>query len=67
MPIEVIDSGELAKRWALPESWIRSKVKASRTATAKQIPHLQLGKYVRFEWGSEALENWLALQREGKQ
>ena len=62
--VEVIDAPELAKRWRVPESWIRSKVRA-RTATAEQIPHLQFGRYVRFEWGSPALETWLAGHREG--
>ena len=62
--VEVIDSPELAKRWRVPESWIRSKVRA-RTATAEQIPHLQFGRYVRFEWGSPVLETWLAGHREG--
>ena len=65
--MEVIDTGELARRWMLPESWIRSKTKASRCAPAKQIPHVQFGRYVRFEWGSPALETWLAQWREGKQ
>jgi hypothetical protein len=63
---EIIDAPELAKRWHVPESWIRSKVR-SRTATADQIPHLQFGRYVRFEWGSQALDNWLARHREGGQ
>jgi hypothetical protein len=63
---EIIDSVELAKRWQVPESWIRSKVR-SRTATREQIPHLQFGRYVRFEYGSPALESWLARHREGAQ
>jgi len=62
--VEVIDAPELAKRWRVPESWIRSKVR-SRTVTAEQIPHLQFGRYVRFEWSSPALETWLAGHREG--
>jgi hypothetical protein len=61
---EIIDAPELAKRWNLPESWIRSKVR-TRTATAEQIPHLSLGRYCRFEWGSPALDAWLARHREG--
>jgi len=64
--IEIIDSAELAKRWHVPESWIRSKVR-SRTPTAEQIPHVQFGRYVRFEWGSAALEAWLARHRVGTQ
>ena len=63
---EIIDAPELAKRWRVPESWVRSKVR-SRTATVEQIPHLQFGRYVRFEWGSPALETWLGEHREGGQ
>jgi hypothetical protein len=63
---EIIDSAQLAERWHVPESWVRSRVR-SRTATAEQIPHLQLGRWVRFEWGSPALEQWLARHREGAQ
>jgi len=66
MTPEIIDAPELAKRWQVPESWIRSKVR-SRTSTAEQIPHLQFGRYVRFEWGSTVLEAWLAKHREGGQ
>lgn len=62
--LEIIDAPELAKRWRVPESWIRSKVR-SRTATRDQIPHLQFGRYVRFEFGSPALELWLSRHREG--
>ena len=62
--MEIIDAPELAKRWKVPESWVRSKVR-SRTATSEQIPHLQLGRYVRFEWGSMELETWLSQHREG--
>jgi hypothetical protein len=64
--MEIIDAPELAKRWRVPESWVRSKVR-SRTATAEQIPHVQFGRYCRFEWDSLALEAWLARHREGAQ
>ena len=61
--IEIIDCAELAKRWRLPESWVRGKVKPSRTPTAQQIPHVQLGRYVRFDWASPELAEWIAKQR----
>jgi hypothetical protein len=64
--MEIIDAPELAKRWHVPESWIRSQVR-SRTASAEQIPHVQFGRYCRFEWNSPALEAWLARHREGAQ
>jgi hypothetical protein len=63
---EILDSGELAKRWHVPESWIRSKVRP-RTPTARQIPHVRFGRYIRFEWGSPELEEWLSRHREGGQ
>jgi len=54
---EMIDSKELARRWCLPESWIRDQVRAR--AAADPLPHARFGKYVRFLWGSEELEAWL--------
>jgi hypothetical protein len=55
---EIIDSSEIAKRWVVPESWIRSKTR-SRTPKNEQIPHLRLGRYVRFKWNSPELNAWL--------
>jgi hypothetical protein len=52
---EIIDSWELAKRWCLPETWIREQVRAR---AADPLPHLKFGKYVRFRWGSPELEGW---------
>lgn len=52
---EYIDSGELAVRWALPESWIRDQVRAR---AIDPLPHVKFGKYVRFRWGSPELEAW---------
>lgn len=57
---EIIDSRELARRLTLPESWIRDNVRGRAT---DPIPHLRLGRYVRFEWGSSDLEGWLARHR----
>ncbi len=63
MAYEVIDSAELAKRWSLPESWVRDQVRARIT---DPIPCVRLGKYVRFEWGSSALEDWWDRRRTAK-
>ncbi len=52
---EIIDARELARRWSLPESWIREY---TRTRSADPIPHLKFGKYVRFRWGSPELDAW---------
>jgi hypothetical protein len=64
MPIEIIDSGELAKRWRVPESWVRAYTR-ERTPRDLRIPCLRLGRYIRFEWQSPALETWLAARRTG--
>jgi hypothetical protein len=60
---ELIDSAELAARLRVPESWVRNHTRA-RTPKAERIPCLRLGKYVRFEWGSQHLADWLAKKRQ---
>jgi hypothetical protein len=60
---ELIDSGELAARWRVPESWIRNRTR-SRTPKEERIPCLRLGRYVRFEWGSPRLAEWLARKQQ---
>jgi len=52
---EYIDCRELARRWALPESWIREQV---RSRSVDPLPHIRFGKYVRFRWASPELEAW---------
>jgi hypothetical protein len=61
--LELIDSAQLAARWQVPESWIRSHTR-NRTAKEDRIPCLRLGRYVRFRWGSPELEAWLAKRRD---
>jgi hypothetical protein len=53
---EFIDCTELARRLAVPTSWIRDQV---RSRSQDPLPHVNLGKYVRFLWGSPALELWI--------
>jgi hypothetical protein len=53
---EFIDSRELARRLTVPSSWIRDQVRAR---SEDPLPHVNLGKYVRFLWGSPALELWI--------
>lgn len=53
---EFIDSGELARRWDVPVSWIRDQV---RKRAEDPLPHVNLGKYVRFLWGSPELQAWV--------
>ena len=56
MAFEIIDSKELARRWNVPETWIRERV---RSRTDDPLPIFRLGKYVRFRWGSPELESWM--------
>ena len=58
---EILDAKELASRWQVPVSWIREYTRPDRTDDP--IPHVRLGKYVRFEWGSPSLEQWFARRR----
>jgi len=53
---EIIDCPTLAKRLCVPTTWIRDQV---RSRVPDPIPHLRLGKYVRFRWGSPELQQWL--------
>jgi hypothetical protein len=57
---DLIDATELARRWHLPTSWIREQ---TRSRCSDPIPHLRLGRYVRFEWGSPELASWLSRHR----
>ena len=59
---EIIDSDELAKRLNLPATWVRDQVRSRATDA---IPHLKFGRYVKFEWGSPSLLEWLARHRKG--
>ncbi len=54
---EFIDSRELARRMTVPISWVRDQVRAR---SQDPLPHINLGKYVRFLWGSPELEDWMA-------
>jgi len=56
MTYEFIDSGGLARRWDVPVSWIRDQV---RRRAEDPLPHVNLGKYVRFLWGSPELLEWI--------
>jgi len=57
---EIIDCAELAKRLSLPESWVRNQ---TRSRAKNPIPHLKFGRYVRFQWGSPELVEWLERQK----
>lgn len=53
--VETIDSKEFAKRRGLPLTWVQNH---TRRHCADPIPHVKLGALVRFEWGSDELEQW---------
>jgi hypothetical protein len=52
---EVIDAEELAARWKVPVSWVRTNC---QTRCADPIPHVKLGRYARFCWGSPEIHEW---------
>jgi excisionase family DNA binding protein len=54
----LLDAAEVAEMLAVPTSWVREQTRAG------QIPHLRLGRYVRFE--REAVLEWLEGQRAGQ-
>jgi hypothetical protein len=54
---EVLTAEELAERWRVPQSWVREQ---TRSRSADPIPHVRLGRYVRFSWGSPDLNSWWA-------
>ncbi len=60
---ELLTTEELAERWRLPVSWIRSR---TRRRTLDEIPCVRFGRWVRFAWGSPELTRWLAAHQEGR-
>ena len=52
---EVLTAEELASRWRVPESWVREQ---TRSRCLDPIPHIRLGRYVRFSWNSPELAAW---------
>ena len=59
---EVINVEQLARRWQVPASWIREQ---TRNRASDRIPHVRLGRYVRFCWGSPALDKWFVRRQVG--
>lgn len=57
---QVLDSAMLAERWCVPETWIRDY---TRSRAPDPIPHVRLGRYIRFEWGSPDLVKWWTRRR----
>lgn len=59
-PVEIIDAPESAKRLHVPVSWVRQRATSPRFTQEQRIPHVRLGRYIRFLWGSTELKTWLA-------
>ena len=57
--VEIINAPELAKRLQVPVSWVRQRATSPRFRQEQRIPHVRLGRYVRFLWGSAELKGWL--------
>ena len=60
MKDRLLNSAEIAERLAVPESWVREQTRA-----LDGIPHLRLGRYVRFEW--DDVRGWLDAHTAGDQ
>jgi len=59
---EVLTAEELAARWRVPESWVREQ---TRSRCTDPIPHVRLGRYVRFSWNSPELNAWWGRRQVG--
>jgi excisionase family DNA binding protein len=53
----LLDAKELAERLNVPPGWPLEQARAGT------IPHVRLGRYVRFEW--EDVAEWLASRKAG--
>jgi excisionase family DNA binding protein len=51
---ELLTVPEIASALKVPVSWIYDRV---RRSGPEQIPHIKLGKYLRFRWS--AVQGWL--------
>jgi hypothetical protein len=60
---EFIDSRELAARWAVPETWIRERV---RTRCEDPLPHLHFSEYGGFRLVSPEVEGWAGQARNSR-
>jgi excisionase family DNA binding protein len=56
-PARLLTAAELAERLSVPASWPLEQARAGN------IPHVRLGRYVRFEW--EDIAVWLESVKSG--
>ena len=52
---ELLTPPELAQILKVPLSWVYGRTRRRR---GDRLPHIRLGKYVRFLWGGPQLEEW---------
>jgi len=55
---ELLTPVEFAERLKVPVTWVRERTR-SRELRGDVIPHVRLGRYIRYKWGSPELEAWL--------
>jgi hypothetical protein len=55
---ELLTPGEFAERLKVPVTWVRERTR-TRELHGDVIPHIRLGRYIRYRWGSPELESWL--------
>jgi hypothetical protein len=60
---EVLTVDELAERWKVPPTWIRE---GTRCRAVDPIPHIRLGRYVRFVNSPELAAWWKRRQSNGR-
>ncbi len=60
MSDRLLEAKDVAELLNVPESWVREQ---TRRPDAEAIPHIRLGRYVRFD--REAVLAWLETQRAG--
>jgi excisionase family DNA binding protein len=56
-PARLIDAGQAAELLGVPKTWVLAEARADR------IPHVRLGRYVRFE--AAELRAWWEARRRG--
>lgn len=62
LDIQKTDAHDLAALLKVPVSWVREQ---TRKRATDPIPHLRMGRYVRFEIDSPAFGAWLQRHRKG--
>jgi hypothetical protein len=56
---DLLTPPELAERLKVPTTWIRERTRSRELHGDDVIPHLRLGRYIRYQWGSPELEAWI--------